>query len=146
MLPHLPRYKTSYETKDTHSYRCYHTYQGMKLVMRPKTHIVTDAPHTAVLLPNLSDTRPAQNEPRANPVREKKALIRFYFHEEKIIVLRSFNYAGQKFSSKFLAVQSLIRGLCIFFYIQDGKSLDISRCKSCNFILLHGFLSSIQNH
>ena len=43
------------------------TYQGIKLVIRPNTNMVTEAPQTAVLRPNLSDTRPAEKEPRAKP-------------------------------------------------------------------------------
>ncbi len=36
-------------------------------MIRPKTNMVTEAPQTAVLRPNLSDTRPAEKEPRAKP-------------------------------------------------------------------------------
>ena len=42
-------------------------YQGTNAVIRPNTIIVTEAPHIAVLRPNLSDTRPEQKEPRAKP-------------------------------------------------------------------------------
>ena len=36
-------------------------------MIRPKTNMVTEAPQTAVLRPNLSETRPAEKEPRAKP-------------------------------------------------------------------------------
>ena len=42
-------------------------YQGTNAVIRPKTHIITEAPHIAVFRPNLSDTSPEQKEPRAKP-------------------------------------------------------------------------------
>ena len=48
------------------------TYQGTNAVMTPNTHMVTEAPHIAVLRPNLSETKPEQNEPRANPAKYKK--------------------------------------------------------------------------
>ena len=43
--------------------------------MTPNTHMVTEAPHIAVLRPNLSETKPEQNEPRANPVKYKEEII-----------------------------------------------------------------------
>ena len=45
------------------------TDHGTKAVITPKTNIVTDAPHIAVFRPNLSDTNPEQNDPRAKPVK-----------------------------------------------------------------------------
>ena len=42
-------------------------YHGIKLVMSPKMHMVTLEAQIAVLRPNLSETRPAQKEPRAKP-------------------------------------------------------------------------------
>ena len=44
-------------------------YQGTNAVMIPNTNIVTDAPQTATFRPNLSETSPEQNDPRAKPVK-----------------------------------------------------------------------------
>ena len=49
-------------------------YQGTNAVIKPNTIIVTEAPHIAVLRPNLSDTSPEQKDPRAKPGREKVRL------------------------------------------------------------------------
>lgn len=51
----------------THQVNTNTGYQGTNAVITPKISMVTDAPHIAVLRPNLSDTSPEQNEPRANP-------------------------------------------------------------------------------
>ena len=55
----------------THHVNTNRGYQGTNAVMTPNTNIVTDAPHIAVFLPNLSDTRPEQKEPRAKPNHDK---------------------------------------------------------------------------
>ena len=52
-------------------------YQGTNAVIRPNTIIVTEAPHIAVLRPNLSDTSPEQKDPRAKPG-EKSDLLSLY--------------------------------------------------------------------
>ena len=46
-------------------------YHGTNAVMTPKTHIVTDAPHIAFFRPNLSEIKPEQKEPSANPIKER---------------------------------------------------------------------------
>ena len=45
------------------------THQGMKEVITPKIILVTELAQMATFLPYLSDTRPEQKEPRANPVK-----------------------------------------------------------------------------
>ena len=57
-------------------------YQGTNAVMTPNTNIVTDAPQTATLRPNLSETSPEQNVPRAKPKNHLDFILVFMICKE----------------------------------------------------------------
>ena len=63
----------------THQVNTNTGYQGMKEVISPNTIMVTLLAQMATFLPYLSDTRPEQKEPSANPVK-RSILARVLSH------------------------------------------------------------------